>query len=66
MALSKAGGFVMAYNEPGKEPLQCICRRHRKLQPRRTPAPPPLPHGHGELILVVDDEAGICDMTGAS
>ena len=29
------------------------------------PAAPPLPRGHGELILIVEDEADIREMTGA-
>ncbi|WP_414586025.1 PAS domain S-box protein [Scytonema sp. PCC 10023] len=57
------GGFVNVYSEVGKG--SCFQVYLPSSQVTETPAPTDveLPNGHGELILVVDDEVTICQIT---
>ena len=60
------GGFVNLSSEPGRGTHICV---HLPARPDPAPAEPAadraasLPHGTGELVLVVDDEEGIRKVT---
>jgi len=62
------GGFITVKSELGKGTtvsvyLPAISKSSAEEEERKRPA---LPAGHGELILVVDDEAAICEITKAT
>nr|WP_320133071.1 ATP-binding protein [uncultured Holophaga sp.] len=66
-AIAKAhGGFLTCYSEPGKgTAFNVFLPALDEEMPRTEPlkASDALPHGHGELILVVDDETFIREVT---
>lgn len=57
------GGFIDLESEPGKGTKFCVCfpasPESNSAGDAAETAPATLPRGHGELILVVDDEEGI-------
>ncbi|HSI89227.1 MAG TPA: PAS domain S-box protein, partial [Pyrinomonadaceae bacterium] len=62
------GGFINVYSEPGKGStfsmyLPALVDAEAEVMPHREPE---LPYGAGELLLVVDDEANIRDVTRAT
>jgi len=61
------GGFIDVYSEPGKGTLFSFYLRAADMGETHLPKPPTanIPVGNGELILVVDDERNIREMTRA-
>ena len=57
------GGFVTVYSEVGKGSNFNVYLPSSQIIETDTPADAELPEGNGELILVVDDEATICEIT---
>ncbi|KST69278.1 hybrid sensor histidine kinase/response regulator [Mastigocoleus testarum] len=57
------GGFVTVYSEVGKGSNFNVYLPSSQIIETDTPADVELPEGNGELILVVDDEATICEIT---
>jgi two-component system cell cycle sensor histidine kinase/response regulator CckA len=58
------GGFVNVYSEPGRGARFVVCFPAAKVsEDTRKPMAMPLQTGDGELILVVDDEAAIAQIT---
>lgn len=61
------GGFMQVYSEPGRGTRFTVGLPHVTSASGTTgrvpPAAPELPRGHGERILVVDDEATILQIT---
>ena len=58
------GGFFRVYSEPGKgSRFQVHLPATQETAIPENPAPPELPRGNGELILVVDDEVSVRQVT---
>lgn len=59
------GGFIKVYSQPGRgTSFKVYLPALVEARPvERGEAPSPLPFGHNELILVVDDEAAVRDIT---
>jgi len=62
------GGFISVYSEPNSGTRFAIYLRSSEAEHtgEARPADEPLPRGHGELILVVDDEENIRSITEAT
>ncbi|MGH7449888.1 MAG: PAS domain-containing hybrid sensor histidine kinase/response regulator [bacterium] len=62
------GGFVNVYSEEGRgAKFRVYLPATKAAEPQRAEAAPPdLPMGHGELVLLVDDELAIREITGAT
>ncbi len=60
------GGFVNLYSEVGKGSVFKVylpAQADAEPEPKADSTPPLLPHGNGEWVLVVDDEASILTVT---
>jgi PAS domain S-box-containing protein len=62
--VQKKGGFITVYSEVGhgtqfKVYLPIVTSESLSEE---APEPTPLPRGQGELVLVIDDEAALCDL----
>jgi len=59
------GGFMLLYSQPehGSRFEVYIPAAAASSEATGTRAPEPIPHGHGELILVVDDEVSVRTLT---
>ncbi len=59
------GGFIRVYSEAGMGSKFCVYLPAQTIPEtvNEVPAPVELPRGHGELILVVDDEAAVRQIT---
>ena len=60
------GGFMRVYSEPGTgTKFQAYLPAHTEPAPESSAAelPPDLPRGNGELVLVVDDEQAVREIT---
>ncbi|MBP1647100.1 MAG: multi-sensor hybrid histidine kinase [Bacteroidetes bacterium] len=62
------GGFINVYSEMGRGSSFRVYlpASHRARQKVQKPETGEIPHGHGELLLVVDDEVSILEVTKAS
>jgi CheY-like chemotaxis protein len=63
------GGFLRVYTEPGRGTSFAVflpASTGLEEQHEMAQADPALPRGNGELVLVVDDEAAIRQITGAT
>ncbi len=58
------GGVVLVRGEPGKGAcFDVYLPAHGALEkPKATDSRPPIPRGHGEGVLVIDDESVIRDV----
>ena len=67
MGIAKShNAIINVYSEPGQGTTFNVylpALESSGFEPLDTPPPESLPHGHGETILVVDDEAAILDIT---
>jgi two-component system, cell cycle sensor histidine kinase and response regulator CckA len=61
------GGFINVYSEPGATVFKVyLPALYETASDREENAPPPSVSGNGELVLVVDDEMAIRDVTAAT
>ncbi len=60
------GGFINVYSEPGATEFRIYMPALYETVDEAEDAPPPIISGKGELILVIDDEMAIRDVTAAT
>lgn len=60
--IKRHGGFVNVYSQVGKGSRFKVYLPSSQVTETPAATDVELPHGHGELILVVDDEATICEI----
>lgn len=61
------GGFLNVYSEPGATVFKvCLPALYETAPQEDETVPPPVIPGNGELILVIDDELAILDVTAAT
>lgn len=56
-------GFMNVRSEPGRTVFKVYLPAVRDAAPEETRAPAELPRGHGELVLLIDDEEAIREIT---
>ncbi|MFL6246606.1 MAG: ATP-binding protein, partial [Thermoanaerobaculia bacterium] len=61
------GGFINVYSEPGATMFKVyLPALYEMTNDRAEDTPPPIVSGNGELVLVIDDEMAIRDVTAAT